>query len=130
DPVVARARELLAQRRTTPAHSLTATDVNLARARIVAEPQGQANIIWLRYGGVTPEEAKEVVTAVTDAYVEVHRQIFRLPDARNVMEKRRHDTEATMDRLARERRDFLLSEGVHGGEQEKGELVGALKRND
>jgi succinoglycan biosynthesis transport protein ExoP len=129
-PVVERAKKILAEQRSQEGHPVNPDDVEINTNYLEAYPEGISSVLWIRYGSTDRSEAREVVTAITQAYIDVHRELFRLPDARDVIEENMARTETELHRLMEERRDFLYSQGLFAGEQEKAELVTSLERHE
>lgn len=130
EPVVSRARELLAERRSTPERPIQPAQVPINIRNLEASAQGASNVLLVRYSSSSVDDARDVVTAVTDAYLEVHRRLFELPDARNVIRETLRATEAELVQLEEERQEFLVTEGLYAGDQEKSQLVTTLEEQE
>ena len=110
-PVVARARELLAQRTTPPA--------NLDPGRVDCEVMGKSNAVAIAYVDKDPRVAQHVAQAVIDAYIEYRQNEMTLSYPKKFFDSEIAGVDGQLRKLTEQRRAFSMREGVVDLDEQK-----------
>ncbi|MFH1680888.1 MAG: hypothetical protein ABIH26_09630 [Candidatus Eisenbacteria bacterium] len=105
-PVIDRAQRILNQRAIE--EGVETIEIKGANVRSVL--LGESNVIGLNYMSLDWNEVRPVANAIAQGYVEVHDQLFALPDAREFFERKVAEAEKHLSDL-RDRKQLAQEEG-------------------
>ncbi|MBM3319437.1 MAG: hypothetical protein FJY73_02035 [Candidatus Eisenbacteria bacterium] len=94
-PVVDRAQRILNQRAIEEGVEAIEIDPAMVRSLLL----GESNVIGLSYMSLDWNEVRPVANALAQAYVEVHDELFALPDARQFFEEKVAEAEKDLSDL-------------------------------
>lgn len=124
-PIVDRATEIL--RLEYEAEGISRKPRPVVRKRIKTEPKRNSNIVDVRYSHRDASIVQRSLDAILQAYVSVHKELFRLPDAHEMFNREVMRAQRELELLERSRKEYAERMGISSVEREKADVLGELR---
>lgn len=92
---------------------------NLVKAGMI----GESNVIYVTGTASTPSAAQAIANSVANAYIEYHKELFKLPDASRFIRHQADSTMTALERLQDEREQLFGQLGLTDVAQEQNNLI-------
>ena len=125
EPIAVRAGEVL--RKKYEAEGVPGRIPRVHPKHIKTDAKRNSNIIDVTYEAMNPKTAREVLDAVMEAYVTLHRELFELPDAHELFDEEIMKAQRDLEMLERERKTYAERMDITALDRQKDEILTRLR---